>query len=113
MPTKRNTKNYALVEVIQPKDYMTLVNEKLDNNTKQLILNHISLMKLKEQAQSTHKELMSWKNKLRLWYCSLNISLQNRRLCLHTKTYETLFGDVSEKRAKEILKDRMKKANRK
>ena len=94
MPSKRHLKNYRLVEVIQPKDYMTLVNEKLDSNTKQLILNHISLMKLKEQAQSTHKELMSWKSKLRLWYCGNCMSRSMRCAMKHTKTYETIFEDI-------------------
>ena len=101
MPTKRNMKNRVLVEVIQPKDYMTLVNEKLDNNTKQLILNHISLMKLKEQAQETHKELMSWKGKHQIWACA------NSSMMRCKKTYETLFGDMNEKLAKEYVKWRL------
>ena len=112
MPTKRNMKNRVLVEVIQPKDYMTLVNEKLDNNTKQLILNHISLMKLKEQAQSTHTELMSWKNKFQIWACA-NCPLHNRRAMKCKKTFEYIFGYMNEKQYKKMLQDRMKKANRK
>lgn len=112
MPTKRNLKNHVLVEVIQPKDYMTLVNEKLDNNTKQLILNHISLMEIKEQAQETHKELMSWKNKLRLWYCG-NCKPVYARMWKDTKSFEYLFRDISEKKAKEMLKDSREIANRK
>ena len=103
MPTKRNMKNCTLVEVIQPKDYMTLVSEKLDYHTKQLILNHISLMEIKEQAQETHK--------LRLWYCG-NCKPKCRPVMKHTKTYETLFGHLDEKKAKKLLKDAMKRANR-
>ena len=103
MPSKRNMKNCTLVEIIQPKNYMTLVNEKLDYDTKQLIFDYI----LQDQEQSTHKELMSWKNKLRMWYCG-NCTLNNIRVMKHSKTFETLFGNMSEKRAKEILKDKMK-----
>ena len=59
MPSKRNLKNYCLVEIIQPKNYMALVNEKLDYHTKQLIFDYY----LQDQEQSTHKELKSYRNK--------------------------------------------------
>jgi len=41
MPTKRNTKNYALVEVIQPKNYYELVKAKLCHNVEEIILSYV------------------------------------------------------------------------
>ena len=41
MPSKRHLKNYRLVEVIQPKNYMTLVNERLPKDLQEIILDKI------------------------------------------------------------------------
>lgn len=41
MPTKRNMKNYALVEVIQPKNYYELVKAKLCHNVEEIILSYV------------------------------------------------------------------------
>ena len=42
MPTKRNMKNYALVEVIQPKNYYELVKAKLCHNVEEIILSYVT-----------------------------------------------------------------------
>jgi len=41
MPTKRNMKNYALVEVIQPKNYYEIVKAKLCHNVEEIILSYV------------------------------------------------------------------------
>jgi len=64
MPTKRNMKNYALVEVIQPKDYMTLVKDKLCHSVEEIILSYVTY----DSRKQTHE-------------CKLNINNVMSDLC--------------------------------
>jgi len=41
MPTKRNMKNYTLVEVIQPKNYYEIVKAKLCHNVEEIVLSYV------------------------------------------------------------------------
>lgn len=63
MPTKRNTKNYALVEVIQPKNYMTLVKDKLCDSVEEIILSYV----FEDSKRQTHA-------------CKLNLNYHIARL---------------------------------
>ena len=65
MPSKRNLKNYCLVEVIQPKDYMTLVKEKLCLSVEEIILSYV----FEQTRRQTHA-------------CKLNIDYDMERLRL-------------------------------
>ena len=67
MPTKRNMKNYALVEVIQPKNYYELVKAKLCHNVEEIILSYV-FYDSKRQTHACKLNLNYDMERLAEWY---------------------------------------------
>ena len=91
MPTKRNMKNYALVEVIQPKNYYELVKAKLCHNVEEIILSYVTYDSRKcklnldyDMERLAEKYMNAWTET-----CGLNYELLSKKLSDKYKVFHT------------------------
>jgi len=99
MPTKRNMKNYALVEVIQTKNYYELVKAKVCHNVEEIILSYVFY----DSKRQTHACKLNIDNTLNILYyaymnaytitCGMEYELFGKKLSDKYKVFHTRWNN--------------------